>query len=85
MDTERFDDLTRTLNAAQSRRAAAGVGLAGLLAVFGHEEASAKRRRSCKAIRCVECTKCRRGRCKPLPDGTECSNGGTCRDGHCIR
>jgi hypothetical protein len=85
MDAERFDDLSRALNSAHSRRGAAGLSIAGIVAVFGREEASSKRRRSCKVIRCVECTKCRRGRCKPLPNGTECSNGGECRDGHCAR
>jgi hypothetical protein len=85
MDAERFDDLSRALDFNHSRRGAAGLSLAGILAFFGHGETSGKRRRSCKVIRCVECTKCRRGRCKPLPDGTECSDGGVCRDGHCVR
>jgi hypothetical protein len=84
MDTERFGDLSRSLNSAQSRRGAAGLSLAAILAFISHEEAIGKRRRSCKVIRCVECTKCRRGRCKPLQDGTQCSNGGECRDGHCV-
>jgi hypothetical protein len=86
MDSERFENLVRVLASARSRRGVLGSSLAGLLALFADERASTKkRRRSCRAVRCVECTKCKRGRCKPLPDGTECSGGGECRDGVCVR
>jgi hypothetical protein len=87
MDSERFENLVRALASARSRRGVLGSSLAGLLTLFVDERAAAKkkRRRSCRAVRCVECTKCRRGRCKPLPDGTECSDGGECRDGVCVR
>ncbi len=76
MDSQRFDDLSRTLATARSRRGAlktlAGGALGGLLGLVGVREAAAACRapkKPCeKGRQC--CTKrCKRGKCAPCPGG----------------
>ncbi len=86
MDTKRFDAFTRSLSAGEPRCSVlAGVGsglLAALPLTFGGEDTAAKKKgknkKSCRKKRCGECSTCKRGKCGPNADGSDC--GGPCRE-----
>jgi len=78
MDADRFDTLARSLTAARSRRGAlvaAFAGSLGLLSVVHPDDVTAKKA-------CPQCTKRKKGKCKPKPDGAACP-GGSCQRGRC--
>jgi len=37
---------------------------------------------SCK--HCGQCERCKKGKCKPKPNGQACDGGGTCQSGRCV-
>jgi hypothetical protein len=84
MDSARFDRLTRVIGTLSTRRAALGLlsalGLAGALADDGDAK---KKRKKCKK-KCGPCRKCKKGKCKPKPDGADCGGGATCQSGECV-
>lgn len=91
MDAKHFDDLLRVLTAASGRRGVfsglAGLLLAGPLAALGGlGEAAAKKKRKkkkkCKG--CAICQQCKKGKCKPKPDGTDCGDSRSCQSGACV-
>ena len=98
MDADRFDSFTRALSLSTVRRGiVAGLlsgGLTPLLAELEggarrrdarserrhHEVAAEKRKKKCK--KCGPCRRCKKGKCKPKPNGTPCA-GGSCQKGKC--
>jgi hypothetical protein len=92
MEIQRFDAIARRLGQDGTRRRLLGLfggtALGGLMATtFGPEgEATRKKKKkkkSCKKKKCGECQVCQKGKCKPKPDDTPCSDG-TCEGGVCI-
>jgi hypothetical protein len=89
MEIQRFDALSRQLSQGESRRRLLGLfggtALGGLLATTFGPEAEAKKKKkkkSCKKKQCGECQICQKGKCKPKPDGTACTDG-ACQGGVC--
>jgi hypothetical protein len=99
MDSARFDALARSLAITGSRRRALAVSLSGALGLLGlarPDAATAAKSRKCRP-KCAECEKCqkgdcerkngkkvcKRGKCKPKPDGTACAGGKSCQAGIC--
>jgi hypothetical protein len=83
MDSERFDDLTRSLTSGSSRRAViTGVasGLAALLPIslVGDSTKAKKKRKRKKKCKCPICQRCLGSRCIPAPDGAPCRDCGRC-------
>jgi hypothetical protein len=78
MDANRFDEMTRDFQ-PRSRRCFLGfvTGIGGLLVIATGSAAS-----KCKKV-CGTCKRCKKGKCKPKPDGTVCE-GGTCSIGRCV-
>lgn len=90
MEIQRFDALARQLSQGGSRRRLLGLfggtALGGLMATNAGPEAEAKKKKkkkSCKKKKCGECQVCQKGKCKPKPNGTACTDG-TCENGVCI-
>ena len=89
MDALHFDRLTRSLTATWSRRtvgrALAGLTLSGAPApLLGLGDAGARKKKKKTTCRkCGKCQTCRKGKCKPKPDGIGCAFGKTCRGGRC--
>ncbi len=78
MDRNRFDALARALAVLSTRRSA--LSLAGALGLSNLLGTDARKKR-CKRT-CPVCRRCKKGRCKPTPNGTPCGPG-TCQDGEC--
>jgi len=74
MDVDRFDQITRVLANAPTRRTFVGVALG----VLGPERATAKKKKTCGS-----CKKRKRGKCKPKPNGAPCGGGKVCQGGTC--
>ena len=84
MDADRFDDVARSLIARSSRRAAPGLALGAIFTIRGFTDVDARRRkRKCKRP-CGACRACRRGKCKPKPNGIACGGTGICQAGACV-
>jgi hypothetical protein len=85
MDSARFDQLTQVIGALSTRRAAlALLSALGLTSALADEiDAKKKLKKKCKK-KCGPCRKCKKGKCKPKPDGTDCGNGQVCQSGQCI-
>ena len=85
MDADRFDTLTKTLIAHQTRRATlrllSGLTLHGPLLHLRLADAAAKKKGKGKK-KCGPCKRRKKGRCTPKPNGTSCP-GGTCQQGAC--
>jgi hypothetical protein len=85
MDSARFDRLAKMLGTLSTRRAGlsllSALGLGGALVV--DVEAKKHKKKKCKKG-CPICQKCKKGKCKPQPDGTACGGGATCQGGQCI-
>lgn len=80
MDADRFDTLTRSFLRAGTRRWVIATALsAGFLATV--DTARAGKRKRCKRS-CGECGRCRKGKCRPKPNGAVCSIG-NCKKGKC--
>ena len=86
MDAYGSDQRGHQVVITHSRRGAAVLGLAGILATLAPRETVSKKRRDgrCRVIRCKHCHRCRRGRCKPVKNGSTCGVDGECLDGVCI-
>lgn len=87
MDEIRLAALRRALAKGRSRRHLAqflgALSLAGAAAWGASPATEAKKiRRKCKCGGCDRCD--RRGRCKPVPDGSVCFPDGLCQAGVCI-
>jgi hypothetical protein len=87
MDQMRFDDLTRSLSGAPSRRdiVRGFVGAAfGLAAARLPQAATARKKRRKKQKPCAPCQQRTNGRCNGAqPNGTPCGECGTCVNGVC--
>jgi hypothetical protein len=85
-----FDNMTRSLSVASSRRSVltriAGAAVAAAaMRLPSVASAKKKRKKSCKG-RCGPCEKCVRGKCKPKALGATCGDGGIClTNGSCAR
>ena len=83
----RLRDVLAALPAPISRREASRilVGLTGLAAaaIGPSEDVHARRRRRRCRPACTACQRCKKGRCKPLPDGRACGTCRTCQAGTC--
>jgi hypothetical protein len=88
MDGRRLNAFAGWLSGGSSRRAAIGLGLAGLLAPLGHGDATAKNKKHHNPVKrcgnCAECHHCVKGRCRAVTNGSHCSNGGICEAGACV-
>src|SRR5215213_1258747 len=87
MDADRFATLLREMSRTPSRRGAlrllAGAALGGTLGWSGLVDTEAgKRHHRCK--HCGQCERCKKGKCKPKPNGQACDGGGTCQSGRCV-
>lgn len=84
MDDVQFDRLTRSMSVGGSRRMLGFSGLAGLasLAVGGTTEGKKRRKKKCKP-KCSECAVCKKGKCRPQPQGAPCGDQVTCGAGRC--
>lgn len=82
MTRPQFDVFARFAGTAHSRRAILGPAVAALLALLGDETAAGKKRKGCKKS-CGPCRRCKRGRCKPRPEGTACGENLACSGGSC--
>ncbi len=78
MDSQRFDDLARSLS--QSRRGLLGLGAALGLAPLISDGRKRKKKKKCKG--CTECQACKKGKCRAKPEGSACV-GGLCTGGGC--
>ena len=83
MESVRFDALTARLATTLPRRRS--VGLLAALGVAGaglatEVDARKKKKKKCKG--CTECQACKKGKCKPKPEGSACI-GGLCAGGGC--
>jgi hypothetical protein len=87
MDDRRFDSFVKALSSAGSRRGVLGIfGASALgLGAFVRPGLSAakKRNKKCKK-KCGPCKKCKKGKCKPKPDGTDCGGTKVCQSGACM-
>jgi hypothetical protein len=87
MDRDRFDALAKMFATVSTRRSTLAVlsalGLAGGLTIAEDAAARKKRKKKCKK-KCGPCKKCKRGKCKPKPDGTACGGGKLCQGGACV-
>lgn len=101
MDAKRFDAIAKALISETDRRRTLGGILVSALGLAGAKDAEAAKSGECKkdcdplCEFCKEgkCRKnkrgkrvCKKGKCKPLTDGTACSspaNGATCQKGAC--
>ena len=81
MDSRNFDTLTRRF---VTRRAGAGLALAGLLGMAVPEADAKKRKKKCRP-KCGACETCKKGKCKPIPGqkpcGAECIASDACCTG----
>jgi hypothetical protein len=86
MDAHQVDQRGHQWDITHSRRGAAVLGLAGILATLAPRETAGKKRGDarCRVIRCKHCHRCRRGRCKPVQNGSTCGLEGECLDGVCV-
>jgi hypothetical protein len=88
MDDRKFDNFVRSLSSRGSRRGLLAGFVSSLLAALAvapnDEDAAARNRRRRCQRRCGTCKRCRRGRCRPKPDGTTCGSGKTCQRGRCV-
>jgi hypothetical protein len=82
--TDRFDALIRLLTDRASRRAAVGSSAAAMLSFLGFVEASSKKREKRCNKKCGPCKTCKKGKCRPKPDGTDCGNCRSCQGGACL-
>lgn len=80
MDASRFDAMTRSLTGDSTRRTLLGLLLGASSATLGVADAGAKK---CKKP-CGPCKRCRRGRCRRKPNGTDCGGGNVCCRGKCL-
>ena len=84
MQKWRCEDLIRGLRGASSRRGFFGLVFGSGFAAAGAEQVKA-RKKSCRFLRCTECAPCKKGKCRPKPDGTPCSYmNGQCTGGFCV-
>lgn len=91
MDSQRFDDLLRSLASGLSRRATIGAALSGLFASsslgqLGEDADARKRRKKKKKKKCKGGTKKCGKKCIPTTtccSSSDCGNGGTCANGSC--
>jgi hypothetical protein len=82
MDANRFDALTsRIPHRLRPPLLAAGLLWLGAWSHVTPELANAKKKKKCKKP-CGECRRCKKGKCKPKPNGTACGPG-TCQGGTC--
>lgn len=84
MDRDRFDQLARRISSRTTRRSAlaalAAVGVGGLT-----QRASLAKKQCGKTKPCPACQHCnKKHKCKPVKDGTTCTQGGTCQSGACV-
>ncbi len=77
-----FDALSRLTQTVRSRRAVLAPAVAALFALLGDEPAAGKKRNGCKKP-CGPCRRCKRGKCRPRPDGASCGSGKACAGGTC--
>lgn len=94
MDAAVFDRLTRIMWRIDmpSRRGLLGLAAGSLLGAAGlvHEAAGKRKKKKCtKKIKktCGPCRKCKKGKCKPKPNGPTCINGKVCftnSEGVCV-
>ena len=86
MEQARFDNIAKALGSQATRRLTLSALLGGTLGAFGVADAGAAKSGKSKPA-CGECEKCKKGKCKPKPNGTACtapSGNATCQTGVCI-
>jgi hypothetical protein len=86
MDDARFDGLAKSVAPLSTRRSAlamlSALGVGSAL-IADAEAKKHKKKKKCKKG-CALCRKCKKGKCKPQPDGTACGGGATCQGGACV-
>lgn len=82
MEDDTFDALLRIL--ARRRSALALLSAFGVGSLLSAESAAKRRKKKCKKKKCGLCQKCKKGKCKPQPDGADCGGGASCQQGECI-
>ena len=83
MESDRFDALTARLAGTLSRRRTVGLLAAlGIAGAGAANDADAKKKKKKKCKGCTECQACKKGKCKPKPEGSACI-GGLCNGGGC--
>jgi hypothetical protein len=93
MESNRFDQIVRTLTVAPSRRGLVQIVPAGLLAAAGwgvapdtaiEAKSRKKKKKKCNPKCDKECQICKKGKCKAFAEGTPCDSGDVCEDGECV-
>ena len=88
MDDSGYDIATQRLSRLLSHRRSlvvlAGLGLsAGILADDADARHKKHNNRKKKFCKCSACSRCVKGKCKPVADGTACGTNGVCSHNVC--
>jgi hypothetical protein len=75
MDAERFEAQVRRIAISGSRRVILGIGLTLPLALLSVPSSKAKKRKKKCKKKCGPCEKCKQGKCKRVPPGSEACGG----------
>ena len=93
MESDRFDEIVRSLTASPSRRGLVGVLAVSVLTATGwlaatdiraKRKSKKKKKGKCKPKCDRECQVCKKGKCKSVENGTPCVSADICEDGTCV-
>lgn len=95
MESNRFDQIVRSLTVAPSRRGVIQIISTGVLAAAGWDltldsaveaKSKKKKKKKCKPKCDEECQTCnkKKGKCKSVADGTPCASADICENGTCV-